>query len=210
MEDKISLQEDVNSEQSILNAAENLFLDRGYAMTSIADIARQVGCNTALVHYYFRTKDRLFESIFDRKFQLFLDSFLSIPLLDLAFEEKLRMICYAHFDFIAAHPKLPFLLINEITTNPDRITRFRDIIMANGTTIVDVLQSQIDSLSDRGLIRPLTAVDLIFTIASLNVMAFLALPLIMQLDLIDRKNFLSSRREEIANTVLASLKKIGD
>lgn len=207
MEDKILQREDLTSEQLILNAAESLFLDRGYAMTSVADIARLAGCNTALVHYYFRTKDRLFESIFDRKFQLFLDSFLSIPLLDLVLEEKIRMICYAHFDFIAAHPKLPFLLVNEITTNPERIARFRDIIMANGTTIVDVLQSQIDGLSDRGPIGHLTAVDLIFTIVSLNVMAFLALPLIMQLDLIDRKNFLSSRREEIANTVLASLKK---
>jgi AcrR family transcriptional regulator len=66
---------DINSEssmeQSILDAAEKLFLEKGFAATSTTQIAKEVGCNQALVHYYFRTKDNLFNRIFEKKFSDF-------------------------------------------------------------------------------------------------------------------------------------------
>ena len=51
-------------EQAILRAAERLFLDKGFALTSTTEIAREAGCNQALVHYYFRTKENLFSKRF--------------------------------------------------------------------------------------------------------------------------------------------------
>ena len=56
-----------NLEQDILDAASELFLSRGFDNTSTTDIAKKAGCNQALVHYYFRTKENLFQRIFLQK-----------------------------------------------------------------------------------------------------------------------------------------------
>jgi len=81
---------DSNTEQMILETAERLFLRKGYAMTSTTEIAREVGCNQALVHYYFRTKDRLFEAIFEKKVRLFVSTLLQVTHEEVPFEEKLK------------------------------------------------------------------------------------------------------------------------
>ena len=61
-------------EQAILEAAERLFLERGFALTSTTDIAREVGCNQSLLNYYFRSKERLFQMIFEDKVRVLLSS----------------------------------------------------------------------------------------------------------------------------------------
>ena len=58
-------------ESIILETAERLFLEKGFAMTSTTEIAKEVGCNQALVHYYYRTKENLFNVIFEQKFNGF-------------------------------------------------------------------------------------------------------------------------------------------
>ncbi|MEG3047163.1 MAG: TetR family transcriptional regulator [Mucinivorans sp.] len=94
---------EVSNEQAILEAAEKLFLERGFALTSTADIASLAGCNTALIHYYYRTKSKLFETVFRAKIRLFIDGFLNIELSNLDFEQKIRAIVEGHFDFISAN-----------------------------------------------------------------------------------------------------------
>lgn len=63
-------------ESIILETAERLFLDKGFALTSTTEIAREAGCNQALVHYYFRTKEQLFIRIFEEKIKIFGRGFL--------------------------------------------------------------------------------------------------------------------------------------
>lgn len=65
-------------ESIILETAERLFLDKGFALTSTTEIAREAGCNQALVHYYFRTKEQLFIRIFEEKIKIFAGAFFSI------------------------------------------------------------------------------------------------------------------------------------
>ena len=108
-------------EQAILRAAERLFLDKGFALTSTTEIAREAGCNQALVHYYFRTKENLFEKIFEQKIRMLISNIFSIDREGGTFEEKLRRKIEAHFEILKKNPKIPFLVINEITTNPERI-----------------------------------------------------------------------------------------
>ena len=76
-------------EQTILEVAERLFLEKGFAMTSTTEIAKEVGCNQALVHYYFRTKDNLFNVIFEQKFKDFFHGLFEIRNLgNLSFPDK--------------------------------------------------------------------------------------------------------------------------
>ena len=67
-----------NTEAAILEAAEKLFMEQGFASTTTMQIAKRAGCNQALVHYYFRTKDNLFEKIFEEKVRFIVTNFLNI------------------------------------------------------------------------------------------------------------------------------------
>lgn len=196
----------MTSDQTILQAAEQLFLEKGFALTSTADIARRAGCNTALIHYYYRTKANLFEGIFKQKILLFAQSFADITTESCTFEQKIRQRTASHFEFIRANSRLPFLLLNEITTNPDCILKFRSVIEQAATGILSTLQCEIDIEVARGRIRPITASELALNIGTLNVMTFLTLPVIVRISGVDSEAFLDQRKEEIINTIINSLK----
>ena len=72
----MSINSKQNMEEAILEKATSLFLEKGFEATSTSEIARSVGCNQALVHYYYRTKERLFERIFQKKIKFLLGSLL--------------------------------------------------------------------------------------------------------------------------------------
>jgi TetR/AcrR family transcriptional regulator len=111
---------DQNMEQAILKSATRLFLERGFKATSTTEIAKAAGCNQALVHYYYRTKDRLFEAIFEKKMKFFISSLLQIESEDLPFLEKLAKRIESHFDAIIEDPQLPQFLFTEINSNPKK------------------------------------------------------------------------------------------
>lgn len=193
-------------EEQILKAAEKLFLDKGYANTSTADIARQAGCNTALIHYYYRTKTNLFQTIFRHKFKLFANSFIGNALTEPVFETKLRSVISAHFEFLRMNPKLPFLLMNEFSINPGTLTTLKGDLEGEVGSILARIQSEIDVQVAAGKIRAIRAVDLMINIGSLNVVTFLTLPMAIQLGVTDIENYIESRKTEIIRTILNSLK----
>ena len=108
-------------EAAILKSAEKLFMEKGFAGASTTMIAKEAGCNQALVHYYFRTKDNLFDAIFEKKMGLFISGLLSQSSDHLTFEEKLTQKIEAHFDMIESNPSLPLFFFHEIQSNPQRL-----------------------------------------------------------------------------------------
>lgn len=195
-----------NNEKAILEAAERLFLERGYALTSTADIARAAGCTTALIHYYFRTKIKLFEHVFRKKIQHFVQGFMFIEAPNLDFETRIGRVVETHFEFIRSNPRLPFLLITEFATNPAAVDSLKSEVTIQVSTLIDMAQREIDGRVEKGEIRAVSAMDLLFTIASLNVMTFLAMPVLRHIEMFDEEQFLEERKKEIAQTVLNSLK----
>ncbi len=195
-------------EQRILDAAEGLFLDRGFALASTTDIAREAGCNQALVHYYFRSKENLFVKVFEQKIRLFMTAMIGIEQSDRPFAERLRGMVEAHFDIIAANPKLPFLIINELTVNPARIEGIKRGLGAQAGGLFRRIDSELQAEVARGTIRPTTAVDLLITVVSLNAFLFLAAPILRTALAIDDAAFdalIARRRDEVARVVLSSV-----
>lgn len=165
-------------ESIILETAERLFLDKGFALTSTTEIAREAGCNQALVHYYFRTKEQLFIRIFEEKIKIFAGAFFSIDEKPGTFLEKLTRKIEAHFDIIAQNPKIPFLIINEITTNPQRIKALHKSIGEYPASIIRKVNEELEEAIAQGEVRPITVLDLILTVLSLNVLPQLLRPIL--------------------------------
>ncbi|MDP1623957.1 MAG: TetR/AcrR family transcriptional regulator [Bacteroidales bacterium] len=200
---------DNTTEQTILEVAENLFLDKGFALTSTTEIARIVGCNQALVHYYFRSKERLFEAVFEKHLKLFIHVFLECVEQNISFEEKVRMKIETHFDLLKANPKMPFLFFNEMIANPIRLNLLKEKIGALPETFFSQIESELKKEIEKGTIRPMKATDLMLTILSLNTMLFLAGPVlevISGMTETEYHNFFENRKRENITIILKSLR----
>lgn len=205
----MTIKKDNNTEFQILVAAEKLFLDKGYASTSMSDIAKEAKCNQALLHYYFRTKEKLFELVFEKKINLLFSIFIEIGTKEITFFEKVKRIVEAHFDFISSNRKVPAFIINEITTNPDRIKMMKNRIGELPKSIFAGLEKELSVEINNGRIREISLIDLFYLIVSVNIMMFLISPIFKGVtgynDEQMNQLFLK-RKEENVKVVLNSIK----
>jgi TetR/AcrR family transcriptional regulator len=205
----MDIEPDINMEQAILQAAERLFLEKGFAMTSTTEIAKAVGCNQALIHYYYRTKEKLFVAVFEKKAAVFFSGFATIDEGALSFEESLRLKIEAHFDMIRANPQLPFLIINELTTNPSRIESIKEGIGKIAAGVFFPLEARLKEEIAAGRIRPISAYDLVIDMLSMNVMFFVASPIVRAALALSDEEFertVEARRRESVEVILRSLR----
>lgn len=204
-------QEKQSKELAILKAAEQEFLTKGYDGARTTSIAKAAGVTHAMLHYYFRTKEQLFERIVDDKFGVLSHSMLAIlgdPTLPIV--ERIRGGIESHFDFIAANPELPRFIINEIVSRPERY----EILYKRIEPVVDNfykgVQADIDRAAERGEIESVNAKMLLISIMSMNIFTFVAYPFVepMMGELMaDRERFLAQRKAENVETIMRRIKK---
>ncbi len=199
----------ISLEQQILEAAEELFLDKGFSMTSTTEIAKKAGCNQALIHYYFRTKENLFLKLFESKFIQFIASINPVLFEGLRFEDKLKAIIDSHITMIARNPKIPFLLLNEVTINPERFKKIIEDIKAMVIPVIMTLSADLLSEERVGNIRKVDPFHLLFSIISMDVFMFVARPLLEQIREFEDnefKEFIEERKAQIFDLVWNSIK----
>jgi len=200
---------ELTTEQAIMEAAEELFLENGYAGTSTTAIARKAGCNQALVHYYYRSKENLFGLVFRKKISIFLSFFLQISNEDLPFEEKLAKRIGAHFDMVRANERIPAMFFNEVATNSELTKKVLENFSDLPLPVIQQLQSELDKEFAAGRICKTQATDLVFNIISMNLIAFLSKPLVQMFtqssDEVMEK-LLDERKASNIQTIMKSLK----
>lgn len=198
-----------DTETKILHAAEKEFLEKGYVGARTATIAEAAGVTHAMLHYYFRTKDKLFERIITEKMTLLGDIVLgafgdsSLPL-----AERIRQGVEQHFDFIAANPSLPRFIINEVYAHPERLRIMETSVQGIASRLLGGLQSEIDESAARGLSRPADALMLLVDIISLNLFPVMATPIVGSIiggTYESYDAFLAARKQENVETILKKL-----
>lgn len=198
-----------NKEQDILIAAEEEFLTKGYDGARTTSIAQKAGVTHAMLHYYFRTKEQLFERIIEHKFSTVGMSMASV-IADTSLPIVDRIIHGAgvHFDIASKDPKLPAFIIHEILSNPERSTVIREKVKWITLNVHQNLQAQLDMAANRGEIRKVDAGDLLLDIISLNVFSILIYPFMSQVAdgfLPNYEDFKVKRKAEIADTIRRKL-----
>lgn len=203
--------DDQNMELKILESAEKLFLEQGFLKTTTGQIAQLAGCNQALVHYYYRTKEQLFERVYEQKIQLLFSNFIAEVETCDSFEESITRMVRMHFRFLKENPMLPSFLLNECLNNPlERMSALKAKLSVLIPTVKRRLEETLNREIAAGNIRPISVLDLLFSIISLNVMPFLVMPLFQNLSdssCEDMQTLLAHREEETVNLILARLKK---
>lgn len=199
-----------STEERILEAAVREFMAKGYAGARTAAIAEAAGVTHAMLHYYFRTKDKLFDRIIESKIVTLRDIMLaslgdpSVPLFD-----KIRTAIEKHQDFIAANPDLPRFMINEVLSRPERIPMVIEQLKRHTPLVVESLQRQIDEYAAKGLCRKVDAGMLMLDIVSLNIFPFTAKPMVNALlggMMEDMEAFVEARRKENLETIMRKIR----
>ena len=143
-----------NKEHAILEAARQEFLEKGYDGARTTSIARNAGVTHAMLHYYFKTKEDLFCSIFvdfiaqigKNLTSLFEDS-------QKPFVELIENAMSMHFDFISENPKVPLFIIREIWSRPERIEMLRQSISSTVGGLLASAQQAMDVAKNNGEIN---------------------------------------------------------
>lgn len=157
-------------------AAEAIFLRDGYSGSRMQDIADHAGINKALLHYYFRSKDKLFESIFDKKIGVM------FPQMEEIFEEEnsfCEIICAFVEKYIAtlsANPFLPLFVINTIN-KPDR----QDFIDKMPVSLIKKMIESYQRDLVLGKVKSLNPAHLVISTLSMCAFPFMAKPIILKM-----------------------------
>ena len=186
------------TEVRILKAAEHEFLTKGFDGARTTTIAESAGVTHAMLHYYFRTKARLFERVISEKVEL-IRKMLEESICDTnkSLREMLAIIISKHLDFLAENPDLPYFIINEVFSKTSKTRIFTDKLAQYLPEEIHNLQLKIDEEAAEGRCRQLDAEMLMIDILSLNVFPLIALPAVNSTlgnMMADRTAFIEARK----------------
>jgi TetR/AcrR family transcriptional regulator len=111
------------TEERIFESATDVFVEKGLDGARMQDIATHAGINKALLHYYFRTKDKLFGMVFEKIAGKMFSKFAPVFDENISLEDKIRFFFKTHISFMQENPRLPGFVLNEINRNPSRIKK---------------------------------------------------------------------------------------
>ncbi|HMU10245.1 MAG TPA: TetR/AcrR family transcriptional regulator [Ferruginibacter sp.] len=198
---------DKNTEQVILQTARKIFIQKGLAGARMQDIADQAGFNKALVHYYFTSKDKLFDLVFEQEFSNLFSNLAMILSSDLPLFEKIEKIVSLDIEHLSRFPGLPIFVLNEMSRNPEVILkRLKKIPVEK---VLGVFQKQINAEIKKGTIKKITADQLFINIQSLCIFPFIARPMIKGLMQLDDKTYMAmiqKRKTEVAHFIISAIK----
>lgn len=202
--DKQESKTSVDTEQLILQAAAKEFATKGFDGARTSAIAAEAGVTHAMLHYYFRTKEKLFERIFKDKLQFLMNMVLS-PIINSgsSIKEKVRSGIEAHFDFLCRNRELPIFFINTINSRPEAYARAVEEMSQEVNCRLADLQRELDKGYANGEIAAIEARALAIDVASLNAFPFLAAPIMMPvMGFQDMDQYLAARRKENVEIIM--------
>ena len=200
-------QKDKNTEQLILQTARNVFIQKGLAGARMQDIADQAGFNKALLHYYFTSKEKLFDLVFEQEFGNFFANLATVVSSDMPLFEKIENIVSIDIERMTQFPGLPMFVLNEMSRNPEVILkRLKKIPVEK---VLGGFQKQINSEVKKGTIKKISAEQLFMNIQSLCIFPFIARPMIKGLMQMDEKTYLGmiqKRKTEVARFIISAIR----
>lgn len=163
---------DADLETRIIEAARQLFIERGFVETNMSDIAVKVGINRPSLHYYFRTKDKMYQAVFGTIIQSFVPKIHDIILQkDKPVAERVEGVVDAYYAIFSANPCLPLFMLREIHRDIDFLIHTITELQAGAylKKIVNSLQEEMK----QGNLRQVPLRVLFFTFYGLLVVPFL-------------------------------------
>lgn len=162
------------TEEKILEAARNVFVAKGMEGARMQEIADEAGINKALLHYYFRSKERLFESIFSELIKYAFPKLTRILQSDEPIITKIEQVIDAYIDLLIKHPFVPSFIMKELNRDPSGIFKMVVKFGLNPQIVFDKIQEAMD----RGEIIRMKPQHLLVNVVSMCIFPFVARPVL--------------------------------
>jgi len=195
-----------NTEQKIIDAATELFLEKGVDRTSVREIATKAGINLALMNYYFRSKENLFDAIFTMLVDKHTRQLIKILDSDMELETKIVNYVEAYIDMLSENPLLVSFVMAIVHRSQDRITELKAI--SNLYSTPKFAQEIYDS-GNSGKIKPTSPTQFFIDMMSLITFPFAIKTLIKDKTGYTEeefKAFIQLRKKRIPEMLLASIR----
>lgn len=199
---------DRQTEEKIFEAATKEFELKGLDGTRMQNIADRAGINKALLHYYFRTKEKLFEAVFLKVAKELLAKFNPVFEQNMSLEEKIYFFYNQHISFLQENPRLPAFVINEINNNPQRIKKIINSIDIPG--IWNLIKEQHGHELHKYNISEKSLPQLLTSIVSISIFPFAAkgiFEIILKQSGSTFEDYIEERKSFAAEFVIRSIKK---
>lgn len=196
----------IETQENILIAARTIFAQKGLAGARMQEIADSAGINKALLHYYYRNKEKLFEQVFDEAFKQILRPLAAFLADNSELFQKIRNICRLYHEVLVEYPFIPNFVINEINSDPTRILKLLDVEgVLEGK---EKTAFQISEAVKSGKIRPIDPRELILNIISLSIFPFASRPIINEIlyKNEDIYEILQARSDRVSDFIIQSIK----
>ncbi len=205
---------DGETEGRILEAARAVFVRHGTGGARMQEIAQEAGVNQALLHYYFRSKDRLAQAVFRDVAGRVAPAIIAVFGSESSIEEKVDQFVHLYIDTLRRSPFIPGYIIAELHFNPERLTALAAEIASQhlGDTMKSFLPrlaSQLDEQAKIGAMRPIGVDQFLVNMVSLCVFPFAARPVLRVVfgqDDAAFSRFLDMRRKELPDFILNALR----
>jgi TetR/AcrR family transcriptional regulator len=195
------------SEEKILVAAKKVFLEKGMTGARMQDIADEAGINKALLHYYFRNKEKLFDMIFKDASATFFPKITGIIESDGPLSEKIERFCSAYIDMLLQNPFLPLFVMNEANKQPDH---FKKRFWKNREQVFQKFAREIADEIRTRKIKSVSPAHLFMNMISMCIFPFIAKPMWMMstgMNEADFRAFMEERKKIIPQLINESIKK---
>ncbi len=197
---------DDSAERKILEAAKRVFQHKGMFGARMQEIADEAGINKAMLHYYFRSKDKLFDAVFQDAAKNFFSKIRELISVDKPLFEKIEYFVENYLELLLQNAFIPAFIITEVHQNPDRI---KNMFLQSGVNPELIFSNDIKSAISLGIIHPIDPKQLIINIVGLCVFPVAAKPIItnmLKLREDEYQLFIEVRKKEVAKFVINAIK----
>jgi len=198
---------ELNTEQTILKAAKKIFIQKGMDGARMQEIADEAGINKALLHYYFRSKDKLFEAIFTEAILKLIPNIMEMMKSDLPLFTKIEIFTGNYIDAFTENPFVPGFIMHELSRDPSKIVNMVKNAGINPQPFFD----QVKREADAGNIIAVDPYHLIVNMLSMCIFPFVATPILMNVlfknNAESYSQFIAQRKKEVPEFIINSIKK---
>lgn len=190
------------TEEKIFKAAQTIFQKRGFEGARMQEIADEAEINKSMLHYYFRSKDKLFQEVFQAGVKKIMPRLFGILSADTPLTEKVQQVVNFYHDMFRDNQHLPSFVVYEMNQHPERFKQFMGMM---NIQLPAVFKRQVEKKVEEQKMKPISPEQFLLNIVSMCMMPMLAKTMVQTIFSLDDEaytNFLEERRTLIPEILL--------
>jgi len=197
-------EKETQTEDKIIEAARAVFIEKGMAGARMQEIADKANINKSLLHYYFRSKEKLFDAVFAEVIGEIGGMFGIMMKQDVSIDDKLKLFVSTYIDVIQQNPFLPNFILTEIARDPEGLINRVKPPGVDITIFLDPINKQLKAEG-----YSIKALDFIINLLSMVIFPLAVKPvlqrLLFQSDEETYKVYMNSRKESVVTFIMNAL-----